>query len=87
MKIIRRISLWMAGVSGLEIRPSGRDVIAVSELPTHPGGSGLVGQSRVSSEEAFLAQSSSTIALPALAAAMRAAMAALLSARGKPKLA
>jgi hypothetical protein len=40
-------------------------------------------QSRVSSATAFFAQSSSTRALPAVAAAMSAAIAALLSARGK----
>jgi hypothetical protein len=44
-------------------------------------------QSRVSSATAFFAQSSSTKALPAVAAAMSAAMAALLSARGRPRLA
>jgi hypothetical protein len=47
----------------------------------------VFGQSRVSSATAFLAQSSSTRALPAVAAAMSAAIAALLSARGTPRLA
>jgi hypothetical protein len=46
-----------------------------------------LGQSRVSSATAFLAQSSSTSALPAVVAAMRAAVAALLNARGRPRLA
>ncbi len=42
--------------------------------------------SRVSSATAFLAQSSSTSALPAVAAAISAAMAALFKARGRPRL-
>src|SRR6266851_10329410 len=58
----------------------------------HPRRVGDVGaegrvQSRVSSATAFLAQSSSTSALPAVVAAMSAAVAALLSARGSPRLA
>src|SRR5436190_3783109 len=44
----------------------------------------LHGQSRVSSATAFLAQASSTRSLPAAAAAMSAATAALLSALGSP---
>src|SRR5437899_2917782 len=44
-------------------------------------------QSRVSSATAFFAQSSSASALPAVVAAISAAMAALFSARGRPKLA
>ena len=49
------------------------------------GGAGLVhGQSRVSSATAFLAQASSTRSLPAAAAAMSAAVAALFRARGSP---
>ncbi len=44
-------------------------------------------RSRLSSATAFLAQSSSTNDLPSAAAAISAAMAALLSARGKPPLA
>jgi hypothetical protein len=47
----------------------------------------VFGQSRVSSATAFFAQSSTTKAMPAVAAAMSAAIAALLSARGKPRLA
>ena len=42
------------------------------------------GQVLVSSAMAFLAQASSTMPLPSAAAAMRAAVAALLSARGRP---
>src|SRR6266540_869942 len=58
----------------------------------HPRRVGAVGaedgvQSRVSSATAFLAQSSSTSALPAVVAAMSAAVAALFNARGNPKLA
>ena len=45
---------------------------------------GLAGQSRVSSATAFLAQASSTRSCPAAAAAMSAAVAALLRARGRP---
>jgi len=48
---------------------------------------GAKSQSRVISATAFLAHSSSTRVLPALAAAMSAAMAALFSARGRPRLA
>ena len=49
------------------------------------GGAGLVhGQSRVSSATAFLAQASSTRSLPAAAAAMSAATAALFRALGSP---
>jgi hypothetical protein len=44
-------------------------------------------QSRVSSATAFFAQSSSTSALPAVVAAISAAMAALFNPRGRPKLA
>src|SRR6516162_574099 len=43
------------------------------------------GQSRVSSATAFLAQASSTRSLPSAAAAMSAAVAALLRARGRPE--
>src|SRR5712692_2354801 len=59
------------------------------DRPRRAGDGGRAGwvQSRVSSATAFLAQSSSTNALPAVVAAMRAAVATLLNARGRPRLA
>ena len=54
-------------------------------LPHGTGAGSLIfAQVRVSSVTAFFAQRSSTMPLPSAAAAMRAAVAALLSARGTP---
>ncbi len=67
------------GLDGIHWRPSPHPAV---------GAAGCDGcQSRVSSATAFLAHSSSTNALPALAAAISAQVAALPSARGRPRLA
>ncbi len=86
--------LLVGGVAGAELG-DGATVLGLSGELAQAGGDGGAGvghrvawpghgQSRVSSATAFLAQASSTRSLPLAAAAMSAAVAALLSARGSP---